>query len=277
MESLHINSRDNQTGYCKFYIHHPCRQLFKKVELQPHRSIYWLNAKPDELKEERIDDICEIYHETSQKEDELVISTDEMTGIQALERIADELPMSVGKPSAREFEYKRHGTQTVIAGFNVATGEVDAVCGDTRKEKDFSSFIKNTISKNPDYKKYHFVLDQLNTHKSETLVRLVAESIGDMQELGVKGKSGILHSMKTREIYLMNSEHDIVFHYTPKHCSWLNQIEIWFGILMRKVINRGDFSSKQDLKNKILRFIDYFNESLAKPFKWTYRAKPLLE
>ena len=198
-----------------------------------------------------------------------------MTGIQALERIAEELPISQGKPLAREFEYKRHGTQTLIAGFNVTTGKVHGICGDTRKENDFSSFIENTIRDNPQYKKYHFVLDQLNTHKSETLVRLVAKHIGDKQELGIKGKSGILKSMKTRETYLMNQEHNIIFHYTPKHCSWMNQIEIWFGILMKKVIVRGDFNSKQDLTDKIIRFIKYFNETLAKPFKWTYRAKPL--
>jgi len=111
-----------------------------------------------------------------------------MTGIQALERISDDLAMSKGKPIAREFEYKRHGTQTVIAGFNVTTGEVNAVCGDTRKEDDFASFVENTVNDNPHYKKYHFVLDQLNTHKSETLVKLVAKSIGDKQDLGLKGK-----------------------------------------------------------------------------------------
>jgi putative transposase len=200
-----------------------------------------------------------------------------MTGVQALERIEEDLPMSPQKPIAREFEYERHGTQTVIAGFNVTTGEVHAVCGDTRKEDDFASFIGNTINDNPNYNKYHFVLDQLNTHKSETLVKLVAKLTDDEQDLGVKGKSGILKSMKTREEYLMNPEHSIVFHYTPKHCSWLNQIEIWFGILMQKVIRRGSFISKDDLKQKIFNFIDYFNETLAKPFNWTYRAKPLVE
>jgi len=243
--------------------------------LQPHRSIYWLNAKPDEKKEERIADVCNIYHNISQKKDELTISTDEMTGIQALETIAKDLPMSAGKPLAREFEYKRHGTQTLIGGFNIATGEAYGLCGDTRTEEDFSAFIEHTIKKYPYYKKYHFVLDQLNTHKSETLVRLVAKYSNDTQVLGEKGKSGILKSMKTREEYLLNHKHKIVFHYTPKHCSWLNQIEIWFGIVMQKVIKRGCFKSQKNLKEKILAFIDYFNETMAKPFKWTYRGKPL--
>ena len=200
-----------------------------------------------------------------------------MTGIQALERISEELPISREKPVAIEFEYKRHGTQTLIAGFNVQTGQTYGICGDTRKEEDFASFIESSIQNNPNYKKYHFVLDQLNTHKSETLVKLVAKLIGDEQDLGIKGEKGILKSMKTREAYLMNPQHNICFHYTPKHCSWLNQIEIWFGILMRKVINRGSFTSKENLKTKILSFIEYFNKSLAKPFTWTYRAKPLVE
>ena len=111
MESFNPNSRDNQTRNSGDYLDESCRRLFKKAKLQPHRTVYWLNAKPDEKKEERIDDICEVYHKTSQKKDELVLSVDEMTGIQALERISDELPISEEKPVAIEFEYKRHGTE----------------------------------------------------------------------------------------------------------------------------------------------------------------------
>jgi transposase len=249
--------------------------FLRKADLQPHRSRYWLNDKQDERKEERIANICEVYQEVPLKEDEVAYSVDEMTGIQALERIADDLPMIPGKPVAREFEYKRNGTQTLIAAINIATGFVTAVCRDTRTEKDFAAFINMVLQETPRYKVYHFVGDQLNTHKSETLVRLVAEHCGIDKDLGIKGKSGILKSMDTREQFLSDTDKPIIFHYTPKHCSWMNQIEIWFGILTKKVIKRGNFVSKLDLKNKLLKFLDYFNRTMAKPFKWTYKGKPL--
>ena len=122
---------------------------------------------------------------------------------------------------------------------------------------------------------YHFVVDQLNTHKSESLVRYVADYCGIEDDLGVKGKEGILKSMQSREEFLSTPGRAIVFHYTPRHASWMNQIEIWFGILAKKAIRRGSFTSKQDLKRKILDFIEYFNKTMAKPFKWTYRGEVL--
>jgi len=234
-----------------------------------------LNAKADERKAERITDLCEVYQAASALSDEITLSVDEATGIQALERIAEDLPIGPGKPRAREFEYKRNGTQTLIAAINVATGRVQGVCGDTRTEEDFVNFIKQMIEINPGYSTYHFAADQLNTHKSESLVRFVADFCDIDKELGVKGKEGILKSMVTREKFLEEKDKKIIFHYTPKHASWMNQIEIWFGILMKKAIRRGSFGSKKELKKKILDFIDYFNETMAKPFKWTYQGKVL--
>lgn len=206
----------------------------------------------------------------------MTFSLDEMTGIQALERLMPDIPMKPGRCVKVEFEYRRHGTQTLIASFNVATGRItQADVGDTRTEEDLSTHIKALLAQHPDAPKTHLVMDCLNTHQSEALVRIVASLEPQPLELGIKGKSGILKSMATRAAFLRDSAHRLVIHFTPIHCSWLNQIEIWFSILVRKLLRRSSFNSKTQLKNRIMEFIEYFNRTMAKPFKWTYKGKPL--
>ena len=209
-----------------------------------------------------------------------------MTGIQALERTMPDIPMKPGRSVKREFEYIRHGTQTLIASFNVATGAIDlATVGDTRTSLDFETHVTYLLAQSPDAAKYHLVMDCLNTHQSEALVRLAAALEPIPMELGQKGKSGILHSMTTRSEFLADPTHRLVIHFTPKHCSWMNQIEIWFGILIawrvtrpaRKLLRRGNFTSTDALKTRILEFVEYFNRTMAKPFKWTYKGKPLCD
>ncbi len=239
---------------------------------------YWLTPKPDPEFAEKAARICRLYGDAigAAAAGQRTVSIDEMTGIQALERAAPTLPMKPGLIERREFEYKRHGTQTLIAAFDVASGKLSGQIGDTRKEDDFAGFLDELFSSAPAETGWAVILDNLNTHLSEGAVRVLARHCGiDQASLGEKAKHGILESMASRQHFLTDPSHRITFHFTPKHASWLNQIEIWFSILARKVIRRGNFTSKDDLKAKLRAFIDYFNETMAKPFRWTYAAKPL--
>jgi transposase len=204
-----------------------------------------------------------------------VISTDEKTGIQALEPIHPTLPTRAGLVERREFEYVRHGTQCLIANFEVATGRVIAPSvGPTRTEEDFTAHIAQTVATDLEGK-WIFIADNLNIHQSASLVSFVAEQCGTRTDLGEKGERGILKSMETRADFLREPSHRIHFVYTPKHSSWLNQVEIWFSILVRRLLKRSSFTSIDDLCQRILAFIEYYNRTMAKVFKWTYAGRPL--
>lgn len=221
--------------------------------------------------------MCGTYLSAPQLEEQgtHVVSSDEKTGIQALERKHPTKPPRPGQPELIEFEYLRHGTLCLMANWDVAQGRVrEATIGPTRTEADFVAHIKTTIDSDPEAG-WVFVVDQLNTHMSEGLVRLVATHCGINVELGVKGRRGILKSKRTRKKFLADKSHRMRFVYTPRHCSWLNQVEIWFSILTRRLLKRGSFSSLDELRERLVAFIRYFNAVLAKPFKWTYTGRPL--
>jgi transposase len=256
-------------------------RLLNEADLKPHRLRYWLNAKEkdDPAFLGDVQTVCATYAaapELYAKGHTHTISTDEMTGIQALERIAPTKPTKPGREARREFEYKRNGTQALIANFHVVTGEVIApTVQETRTEVDFVDHIKKTIATDATAS-WVIVTDQLNIHLSEGLVLLVALLCGvAVETLGKKGQSGVLKSVASRKTFLTDRRHRIRFVYTPKHSSWLNQVEIWFSILVRRVIRRGSFPSRADLRAKILNFIDYFNRTMAKPFKWTFTGQVL--
>ncbi|WP_373510476.1 transposase, partial [Thiocapsa sp.] len=173
------------------------------------------------------------------------------------------------------FESIRHVTLTLIAAFDVATGQVTYRLGPTRTEADFAGWLAELLAGRDAATHWHPIMDNRNIHVSEAVVRLVAKAIGFTGDVGVKGTCSIRTSVATREAFLRDASHCIVIQFTPKHASWLNPIEMWFSILARKVIRRGSFTSVEDLQKKTSAFIDVFNATMAKPFRWICQGKPL--
>jgi transposase len=237
-----------------------------------------LNANPEEPEvfEQKVKNICETYLSAQENERNGIhtVSVDEKTGIQALERDAPTQPMQPGKPERQECFYERHGTTCLFGNLNVATGEIVAPkLSATRTEEEFAENIDGIVATDP-AAGWIFMCDNLNTHQSMTLVLLVAIMCDiPLDGLGKKGKRGVLESQESRRTFLEDDSHRIRFVYTPKHCSWLNQIEIWFSGLSRRVLRRGSFRSVAELQAKILEYVAFYNTT-ARPMNWKYDGTP---
>jgi transposase len=244
-------------------------RILNTHDLKPHRCIQWLHSDDPEFEAKALH-IARLYMDAPRlyQKGELLLCTDEKTGIQALERKYPGRPMICGRPERREFEYIRHGTRCLIASLLVPTGQILGDVSARRASRDFVRHLRHTAEHFPDARRFHWVMDNLNTHWNLSMCRCIAHLSG------VKFEPKKLRTGTQRRAFLTDPEHKHVIHYTPKHGSWLNQIEIWFGVLQKRVLRRGNFPSKADLTRKILAYILYYNENLAHPYRWTYTGQP---
>ena len=221
-------------------------RVLTAADIKPHRSVYWLNSHDPDF-DAKAQDICKLYVQAPvlYEHGELVICTDEKTGMQILQRKHPTILVEPGKPEKREHEYIRHGARCLIASFVVPTGKVVWDLGVTRTSVDFATHLAHVASQFPDQQRCHWILDNLNTHKPQN------------------------------DRWLKRHP-NVRFHFTPTRASWLNQVEIWFGVLSRRLLRRGEFRSVQELAERILAFIAHYDRHHAHPYEWTYTGKPLV-
>src|SRR5439155_6943547 len=179
-------------------------------------------------------------------------------------------PVQPGKPEKREFEYVRHGTRTLITSFAVPTGEVFWDLGLTRTSEDFSRHLGRVAVHFREFERFDWVLDNLNTHWSIEVCEYVA-ALSD-----VPFEPQQLRTGQQRRAFLTDPGHKHVFHFTPKHGSWLNQVELWFSVLARRFLKRGDFNSAQDFTTRLEDYLEVYNTHHAHPYRWTYTGQPLV-
>lgn len=246
-------------------------RILNEADLKPHRSVYWLNSHDPDF-DAKAREICQLYVQAPQiyQQGRLVLCCDEKTGMQILQRKYPTQRVQPGQPEKREHEYIRHGTRALIATFAVPTGELVYDLGKTRTSRDFAAHVRHVAEHHHTMTRFDWVVDNLNTHWSLDVCRVVAE---------LSGVPFVAKALKTgtqRRLFLTDPSHRHAFHFTPKHGSWLNQVELWFSVLSRRFLKRGDFASAADFEQRLLAFLADYNAHYAHPYRWTYTGEPLV-
>src|SRR5215475_5565166 len=246
-------------------------RILDEADLKPHRSVYWLNSHAPDF-EAKAQNICSLYLNALRffEHGHVVICTDEKTGMQILQRKYPTQPIAPGQPEKREHEYIRHGVRALIASFVVATGQVVWNLGQTRTSADFATHLATVVHQLPAMQRYDWVVDNLNTHWSLDVCRLVA------QWCGVPCVAKALRRGVQRRAFLSDLIYKSVFHFIPKHGLWLNQVELWFSVLARRFLKRGDFDSAQDFAKRLSDYLEVYNTHHAHPYRWTSTGQPLV-
>jgi transposase len=246
-------------------------RILAEADLKPHRSVYWLNSHDPQF-DAKAQNICQLYLAAprSYEEGRLVLSSDEKTGMQILQRKYPTRPAKPGHLEKREFEYIRHGTRALLTTFCVPTGEVVWNLGPTRTSVDWVKHLDHVAEHFGTHKRFDWVVDNLNTHWSLDVCRWVAERC----RLPFHAKS--LETGSQRRAFLSDPSHAYVFHFTPIHGSWLNQVELFFSVLSRRFLKRGDFSSAADFEKRLTEWLENYNRRHAHPYRWTYTGEPLV-
>jgi transposase len=245
-------------------------RVLRDGQLRPHRSRYWLHSDDPDF-ERKVLDICRLYLDAPRlyREGDLVLCVDEKTGIQALQRARPTRPAEPGRDERRDHEYVRHGTCCLLATRVVATGQVIGSVSAQRGRWDFVRHVHAVVERFPQARRFHWVMDNLNTHWTFELCQYLGK------RSGVWDDRPPLRTGAARRAFLTDPSHRHVVHFTPKHGSWMNQVEIWFGVLGRRLLHRGDFPSLAALTQGIEEFIRHYNAHDAFPYEWTYTGKPL--
>lgn len=246
-------------------------RVLDAADLKPHKSVYWLNSHDPDFTP-KAQAICRLYVAAPRlyQQGQLVICCDEKTGMQILQRKSPTQPAQPGRPEKREFEYIRHGTRALITSFVVPTGEVVWDLGLTRTSSDFAAHLMRVVRHFSDWHQVTWVVDNLNTHWSLEVCEVLA---------ALNGRSFWPRALKTgqqRRAFLSAEEYPYRFVFTPKHGSWLNQVELWFSVLARRFLQRGDFDGPVEFEARLRRFLDDYNKYHAHPYRWTYTGEVLV-